>query len=361
MELQFLRPNDRRWNEFLSDVPHDSYHLPPYLDMIAAEENAAAEAVLISQGSDYFFVPYLVRSLAELEWNGDATSQLRDICSPYGYPGPLARDSSGAFFQQAIPQWLAELRQRGIVSGFIRLHPLLNVESPQFSAWGAIELRGRTVNIDLSLSAEEQWSATRRDHRSNINKSLRQGLTVDVVSPEEKIEEFIQVYYETMDRVGASDYYYFSPQYFQQLIQALSGHLDLCLVHDADGELLCAGLFTECAGIVQYHLSGTTSRGLKLRPSKLMLHKMRERAKARGNRAMHLGGGYGGREDSLFEFKAGFSKTWPKFASWHIVCAPDEYAALEVKRGIGVNVPRDSSFFPSYRQPVEWTQNHTAR
>ena len=43
------------------------------------------------------------------------------------------------------------------------------------------------------------------------------------------------------------------------------------------------------------------------RPTKLMLHFVRTWAKDRGLRRLRLGGGVGGKEDSLYRFKAGFS------------------------------------------------------
>ena len=50
------------------------------------------------------------------------------------------------------------------------------------------------------------------------------------------------------------------------------------------------------------------SHFLKLAPTKLLLHSVRGWAKDRGNRLFHLGGGVGGRYDSLFLFKSGFTR-----------------------------------------------------
>ena len=69
--------------------------------------------------------------------------------------------------------------------------------------------------------------------------------------------------------------------------------------------MLAAGLFFERQGIVQYHLSGSRRPALRRQPTKLMMDDMVAWAQARGNRVLHLGGGVGGREDSLFHFKAG--------------------------------------------------------
>ena len=54
--------------------------------------------------------------------------------------------------------------------------------------------------------------------------------------------------------------------------------------------------------------------------------------KARGNRVMHLGGGLGGAHDSLFDFKAGFSKDRQPFRTWRVVVDPVRYAELSQAR-----------------------------
>ena len=64
----------------------------------------------------------------------------------------------------------------------------------------------------------------------------------------------------------------------------------------------------------------------------LMLHFVRGFMKARGNRVMHLGGGLGGAHDSLFDFKAGFSKDRQPFRTWRVVVDPVRYAELSRAR-----------------------------
>jgi len=63
----------------------------------------------------------------------------------------------------------------------------------------------------------------------------------------------------------------------------------------------------------------------KRHPSKAMLHFMRGWAKSRGNRWFHLGGGLGARKDSLFEFKAGFSKGRAPFYTWRGIIDQSAY------------------------------------
>lgn len=354
MKLEFLSTDDdTTWSEFVSRVPHDFYHLAGYARLAEQTDGGHAEAVLIAEGSEYFFLPYVLRPLSELDWLGERSEDLYDFCSPYGYPGPLVGCESEGFLREALDLWIRAMQERNVVSGFVRLHPLLDTPIEQLALWGDVVDRGQTVSIDLLQPVEELWRQTRRDHRRNINQSLRAGMTTEVVPAEEHLAEFTELYYETMDRVGAGEYFYFSPDYFRRLIRILGKQLSLCMVKDSGQNVLCGGLFSECDGIVQYHLSGTRTEALRLRPSKLMIHAIRQWATERGNRVMHLGGGAAGQQGSLFDFKAGFSHGRHNAATWHLVVSPEKYTHLDGQRRSLDESSEDANFFPGYRRILQ--------
>ena len=158
----------------------------------------------------------------------------------------------------------------------------------------------------------------------------------------------MEIYDETMSRVQALRSYYFSREYFLGLREAVgSARLHLFVVR-AGADVLAAALFTETAGIVQYHLGGTRTRALRLDPHTLLYHVVCEWAKERGNRVLHLGGGLGGREDSLFHFKAGFSQIRLPFHTWRQITDPEGYREYLSALGIAGT---DGDYFPAYRQP----------
>jgi hypothetical protein len=80
---------------------------------------------------------------------------------------------------------------------------------------------------------------------------------------------------------------------------------------------------------------------------------------ANENRAhtFHLGGGVGAKPDSLFKFKARFSRHRQKFATWRWIVGPEAYRELSVRKQVwnserGLK-PISPSFFPVYRCPAE--------
>jgi lipid II:glycine glycyltransferase (peptidoglycan interpeptide bridge formation enzyme) len=189
----------------------------------------------------------------------------------------------------------------------------------------------------------------RRNHQRNIERSRQRGLTVTMECGAGALAEFEEIYRESMDRVGADDYYYFPPSYFQELRRVLEERLWICTARLSGGNAVASILLVECGPIVQYHLGGTRTAALALAPTKLLIDHGWRWAKARGCSFFHLGGGVGCAEDPLFDFKAGFSDRHLPFCTWQVVFLDDAYRALQARRhGLGPPVSRPE-FFPSYR------------
>ena len=169
-----------------------------------------------------------------------------------------------------------------------------------------------------------------------------------------KFETFLDVYHETMLRRGAERSYFYSREHFLELRKALGQHLLLCLT-EIDGTVAAAAIFTEYNGVVNYHLSGTGAAFVRERPTKIMIDFMRRWAKDRGNHFLHLGGGLGGRQDSLFAFKAGFSDLRFPFSSLRVIIDGPTYRTLagrwEALTGISADDPE--GYFPAYRKFIE--------
>jgi len=349
VDVKFLTPEDPEWGECLSRAPHDFYHNARYCQLSARMDGGHAEASVVNDADGHmFFIPYVVRPLRGINWLGDGANALFDMVSPYGYPGPLVKGDD-EFLRGAIHHWARAMHFRGCVSGFVRMHPLLNTMSDAFRGGGEVVERGRTVSIDLTLPAEEIWRNFRENHRRDIHKKKKLGIAANMETGPGVLELFAPIYYETMDRVGAGRYYYFPAEYFAGLQAALGDRMHVCIVRDANGGVLSGGIFTECDGIVQYHLGGTLNSALQVRPSKLMFDYVCTWAKERGNRCLHLGGGFGAKEDSVYEFKAGFSPLRHPYYTWQLLFEPSMYQQLEHKRRALQDEGPTAGFFPIYR------------
>jgi lipid II:glycine glycyltransferase (peptidoglycan interpeptide bridge formation enzyme) len=327
--------------------------------MSATFDKGEACALFVREGERLLLLPLVKRQIP----NADDTRW--DATSPYGYPGPLVAGATDAdartFAVEALLAAGEPLRERGCVSLFVRLHPILGptMELPVSDSVRIVG-HGETVVLDLTVSEQDLWSGTMSGHRNEINRSLRDGHVARMDVELQHLDRFVEIYQATMSRVGASAYYFFDRNYVVALREALGASLSLCVV-DIGGVIAAAGLFVETCGIVQYHLSGTDPAYMKQRPTKLMLHHVRSWAKARGNTVMHLGGGVGGAQDSLFKFKAGFSHGRASFHTLRMVIDRPTYQGLvtarderhRAKTGEETIHADDAlaGFFPAYRRP----------
>ena len=274
-----------------------------------------------------------------------------DATSPYGYPGPLViGPDDPAFLADALRAGVEHLAGHGVVSAFVRLHPLLNAEPP--TAIGTLVQHGETVSVDLTQPADALWAQTRMNHRRDITRALQLGYVARMDDEWEHLGTFRDLYRDTMARNAAAPWYFFEDAYFDGLRTALGEHLHLCVV-EGEGGVAAAGLFGETGGIVEYHLSGTSEAARHVQPTKLMMHFVRGWAKERGNRSLHLGGGVGGRADSLLPVQGRLLAAAP----------PVPHAADRRRRGAlrgpggrprpGASTPpTGTGFFPLYRSAV---------
>lgn len=366
MKTDWLSSDDSRWTDVLSQLDHDVYHLPGYVELAAGDEGGCAVAFWAEHDGDTMLVPLLERRIPE-PLNSDMS--LSDATSPYGYPAVLLTPGAD------LPRFLAAMSdaavERGLVTAFLRLHPLLGLTASDFSGLrrsdSGLKLderivqveHGQTVFVDLTLDEAAQWSQVRSRLRSQIRKLDRDGFGV-TWNDWSRYGEFLSIYEQTMRQVGASGRYFFGADYFYGLKAALGDRLHLGVVEapGGSGEMAAAAVYTEVNGLVEYHLGGTSDAWRRAGPSRLLFDSARRffgveggRVGGRGNRALHLGGGLGGGEDSLFRFKAGFSKCRARFTTLRWVFDTEANDRIEsVWRKVHATDTFEPDFFPRYRQ-----------
>lgn len=340
-EACLLPPSAPQWADVLRRTDHDVYHLPEYAALDAKVTGGTPAAFWYQEEEHAFLLPMIVRGIPD--------SELLDAVSPYGYTGPVsdaAHEDTG-FWRRATEQMVDTLAASGVVTTFVRLHPLLPPPLEVLDDVGAVVHHGETVSVDLSLSREAMWRETRRDHRNQINRARRAGVQV-VFDDWERLDEWVTIYHENMQRLGASEYYFFASEHLAALHDAVGDrmHLAVALV---DGEVVGGSTFFEYRGIVQGHV-GSTRHGQGHHADKLLYDEIRLWAKDRGNTILHFGGGVGGAKDQLFSYKAGFASGRHSFHTWRVITHGAAYADLLARRGIPPECADISGYFPSYRK-----------
>src|SRR5262245_25106188 len=163
-------------------------------------------------------VPLLLRPLAAVPGLARIGEEWWDATSVYGYAGPIASHldiPAGilASFRAKLHDYLQEAH---VVAVFSRLHPLIP-QKALLTGLGTYRPVNHTVSIDLTLPLDVQRARYRKNHKYGINKLKRLGITCFQDQNKMYMNEFIDIYYETMRRVNASSMYFFERMYFEKL------------------------------------------------------------------------------------------------------------------------------------------------
>ena len=355
MRCGLLAPKDPRWLQMLAGTPHEFYHLPGYAELEAARMEGMARAVWVEDSGRQWLLPLVIRPLKGLPGAEEKVAAWHDAVSPYGYPHPLVRAEPAAvesFVRAALAAAQTVLRAEKVLAVFVRCSPLESL-APAYAERGTVVEHGPCYWLDLSESLEALNQQLRKQYRNYLNALRRQGVEAVWVPFSEGVGTFLDLYYRTMDRVGAARWYYFSRAYFEHLASLLGENLWLCEVRKQE-QVLASGLFAASGRTVQYLFSGVDERLGQPNATKLMIVEVRDRARTTGYRFFHLGGGVGGAEDGLALFKRGFTRHASVFRSWRWVVDAERYQALVRAWEQAAGMPTEglTGYFPAYRKPL---------
>lgn len=334
-----LGPEATQWQDALKHAGHDMYHVPDYVVLDAKLYGGEPVAFAYAEDDRHFLMPLIVRDIPG--------TSMRDAISPYGYPGPIS-DAAGdrGFWTRACAALVESLRTGGIVTAFVRLHPLLPAPLDVLAEHGTVVRHGETVSMDLTVDVEEMWRQTRSDHRNHINRARRAGTRV-VFDDWTRLAEWVDVYHDNMRRVGASEYYFFTHEHLAALHERVGDRMHLAVAIEGD-EVVGGNTFFSYDGIATGYVS-STRRARNRYADELLYDEVRRWCKDRGDTVFHLGGGKGGSNDSLFSYKAGFSPSRHPFHTWRVVADPAPYERLVRDRRPGADPAEKSGTFPPYR------------
>lgn len=297
-----------QWNQIVhSFFNFDVYYLNEY-----------ALSIMIHEGGEPFLIYYedetcrvcYVMMKNDIAEAGAFSSFLPpktffDSQTPYGYGGPLVE---GIYTETTERHFFLQLqsycKKEGIVSQFLRFHPLYQNQKYFESVCDMQNIKD-TIFMDIS-SPETIWKNMDTKNRNMIRKARKNGVSISY-DQGVFLDEFLDIYYQTMTKRQALDYYYFGREYFEYLIQNFSDNTIFFYSH-FEGKIIGASIFLFCDNFLHYHLSGTLSAYRHTASTNLLLYEAAEWGYRQGIKAFHLGGGVDA-GDSLFKFKKQFHKT----------------------------------------------------
>ena len=325
---------------------------PAYLSLYRGD-GVRCLCAAVRRGDAGILYPFLLRDLSGESFFPRILGQRCDICTPYGYGGPFTwglgqNDSLATEFWERFGVWA---EQNGVVSEFIRFH--LFPESLSSVYPGTRESPFRNIVWDLGASEDALWAACEHKVRKNVKRATRDGVHV-VADPEgERLEDFLRIYYGTMDRRDAGNGYYFPKNYFQAIQSRLKGQW-MYFHALLEQKTISTELVLISKENIYSFLGGTDGHSFEHRPNDLLKFEIARWGKANQKLRYVLGGG-AGQEDGIFKYKLSFCPTGaqPFYTGKRILNQTAFDALVEAKRAHVAVGGRDwaplPGFFPAYR------------
>ena len=322
------------WDALLAGLAlPDAYLLRAYVESACVLDPGEPVLLHLADGGGDVVLACIVREIPD--------AAARDVTTPYGYGGPVGVGDEppvAAFYEQ-YEGWCAG---RGVVSTFVRFHPLFanhrrRRPRPCTSSAPARPPPGGSATAATSSRACTAATATSAGRPSEPESRSR------VTCHPEDLTGFAALYDTTMQRQQATDFYFFPPAYWERLT-ALGDRL---VLFDAtvDEQVVASTLCLRDDRWLHYHLSATADSARDLGASNLLLYEAASWGQEQGLDEFHLGGGAGSEADALLAFKQRFSPDGAReFWVGKLVHDEDAYRRLSGDAEIDYD-----GFFPAYR------------
>ena len=297
------------WKEALAAFPsnkRDVYFTPEYYSLYQNYGDGDARCFVFEQDGEVVLYPFLINPITTLGYKLD--KEYYDIQGAYGYNGIITSSEDADFIAAFWETFDAYCQENDIVAEFTRFHPLLNnqrLASPKMKTF----FSRHTVALDLT--DEDIWMhQISSKNRNMIRKAEKEGVTI---VESDDYETFRCLYDGTMTDLHAEDFYFFPKSYYDEYKQTFKGESMLCLAM-LDGKAIAGSMFMFSDDYAHYHLSARDREYSRYAANNLILWYAIQKAKERGCKWFHFGGGTTGNDDdSLLKFKKEFSKTLCEF------------------------------------------------
>jgi sugar O-acyltransferase (sialic acid O-acetyltransferase NeuD family) len=311
-KLILTTKNKKEWLNYLKilsrDTKVDIYFTPEYLHLQEQNYNAEAECFIFQVGNQIIIYTYLKFKINTDKYELD--KQYFDIESPYGYNGPISNSNNKDFIFEFYKVFETYCIENNIIAEFVRYHPLIN--NVNINNGNIMKnLDRNTVFIDLNVNYSQIWNHVYDSkNRNTIKKAILNGLKSEIISNPNNSEIlcFSEMYNETMNKLNANKYYYFSIDFIDKTFKLQPKNAFLINIKNSTDEIVCSGIFFHYGDFFHYHLSARniisdgTSNNFLIDQALLFAQKI-------GAKKFHLGGGRTNhQDDTLLKFKKSFSK-----------------------------------------------------
>lgn len=341
--LKEIKVDSSEWNKIVKGFKdYDVFYLSEYakafqmqgygtpvLLFFEQDEDRAINVVFkraISNGNNY---------LTDKRFEG---KEFFDLSSPYGYGGFCGSVKDYTRLNREYNNYCYE---KGYICEFVRF----NLFSDYWKNYdGSVEMKMHNVVRSLDLSLDFIWKDFKAKVRKNVNRAIQNGLTVICDSENKYLEDFLNIYYSTMDRSNANKNYYFPKEFFNNINTMCENIMYFHAMYE--NKIISTELVLFGKENCYSFLGGTNQEYFHLRPNDILKYEIIKWAKVKGLKNFVLGGGYG-EDDGIFRYKESLSPNGiVDFYVGKKIFYKDTYDMICKLR----NCENSNDYFPAYRR-----------
>lgn len=337
---------NERWNQIVrSFANYDVFYLHEYVLAFMNENKKNGEPVLLlyENGEDRAINVVFRRDVAmDEKLKGKIVEGVYfDLVSPYGYGGFWGNISDYETLNHTYNEFCVS---QHYICEFVRFE-LFSDYHKYYD--GETETRTHNVVRSLEMPLDEMWMDFKQKVRKNVKKANSFGLQIIIENSDEHLQDFLDIYYSTMDRSNAENEYYFSRKFYETINSMKENIMYFHVIHD--GKIVSTELVIFGAENAYSYLGGTNREYFDLRPNDFLKYEIIKWAKQKGLKNFVLGGGYGA-DDGIFQYKTCLAPSGiVDFYIGRKVFDEEKYRKLVSIRAEDNPSCIESGYFPKYR------------
>ena len=308
MWFDVLEVRDPRWETLFRALPlaqQDVFYAPGFARLCQETLNASdavACAAYTNDAGALLLYPFVRRDVGAL-LGAEFAEGLFDTLSLYGRGGVVGVAEPDALedFYVLLARYLVNNR---VFCSFDRFHPVIGNHAA-VSRQAQVRHVGGFVVVDLRPPLEDVLAACKQSVRKDMRKAERKGVTCFAEANCDHLGDFLEIYYQTMDRNAASDYYYFSEAFFTELSRLAEGQFHFFYaVHE--NRVVSCELVLHHGLYAHSFLGGTRRDALPLAANPLLKSEILRQMREIGCAYFLLGGGQRP-NDGIYNFKQAYA------------------------------------------------------